>query len=148
MAMVPIRQPAFLDLLHPPFDSWWQRCLNYFFSRWTHSWPRAEAIIDRAKAEEAVDSESGRRLGWKPVLFYTYHVDGDTYSGEAEGEPWTYDWLTASEVAKSMEGDSLPIRYKPDSPSRSVYLPSDGGPPQFIPARPDPKSGLVIVSLK
>jgi len=54
----------------------------------------------------------------------------------------------AEEIANTLPGAGLPVRYKPGNPAESIYLPSDGGPPQLQLAEPDPKTGLVILSLK
>lgn len=147
MTVDDIRETRLVDT-YSPQTSWLRRCLDRFRSRQTQSWQRVQAVIEKAEAKKIVGEEAEWRACWRPVVQYTYRVNGDTYSGEAEGEIWFYDKQAACEVAKNLEGKNLPIRYKPDAPFRSVYLPSDGGPPQFIPARPDPKSGFVNVSLK
>lgn len=79
---------------------------------------------------------------------YEYQVGDTTYPGKAIGGIWCYDDQGLFETAKSLIGATLPIRYDPSRPSRSFYLPQDGGPPQFLPAAPDTKSDLVVLSLK
>ncbi len=79
---------------------------------------------------------------------YEYQVENTTYSGKAKGEIWYYDDQGAYDAAESLIGATLPIRYDPSRPSKSFYLPQDGGPPQLNPAAPDAESGLVFLSLK
>ena len=79
---------------------------------------------------------------------YEYEVDNTTYTGRATGETWYFYEDGAYDAAESLIGATLPIRYDPSRPSKSFYLPQDGGPPQLLPAKPDAESGLVILSLK
>jgi hypothetical protein len=75
-------------------------------------------------------------------------VESTTFSGKASGEIWYYDDQSVFDATESLIGATLPIRYDPSRPSRSVYLPQDGGPPQLLPASPDARTGLVVLSLK
>src|SRR5215472_4650353 len=115
--------------------------------RRVRGWPVLQATIRRAYVEEVRDEDSGH-IGWRAQLSYDYYVDGIEYGGKAQGPVWTYDPEAAQEVVNTLIGANLPIRYKPSKPARSVYLPSDGGPPQLLLAEPDPKTGLAILSLK
>jgi len=115
--------------------------------RLVRGWPVLQATIQTAYVEEVRDDDSGH-MGWRVQLSYDYKVDGIEYGGKAQGPVWTYDPKAAQETAKTLLGANLPVRYKPSKPARSIYLPSDGGPPQLLLAEPDPKTGLVIVSLK
>ena len=115
--------------------------------RLVRDWPVLQATIRRAYLEEVRDEDSGH-IGWRTQLSYDYNVDGIEYGGKAQGPVWTYDPQAAQETANTLLGANLPIRYKPSKLARSIYLPSDGGPPQIQLAKPDPKTGLVILSLK
>ena len=73
---------------------------------------------------------------------------GTRYAGKAYGPMWVYDRQAAEEIANSLSGAGLPVRYNPSNPAESTYFLPDGGPPQLVLAEPGPKTGLVILSLK
>src|SRR5215469_6399988 len=141
-----LRPLSVLDL-YPPFDSWLRHCVNWFLALRTRDWLRSLAVIEKAEVQEIVDEESGAHQGWRPIIRYVYHVNNVAYFGAARGEIWFYDEAAARETAQSLERNKIPIRYKPSCPAKSVYLPVDGAPPQLFPSRPDPSTGLTIISL-
>lgn len=141
-----IRQPTIWDL-YAPLDRWLLRWIIWFRASRTRTWPHTEAVITEA-AVRALEDEDGKHLFWKPKFRYKYQVNGTVYFGRSSGEIWDYEEAAAYETVESLKGNKIPIRYKSDDPSRSIYIPTDGAPPQLFPAHPDPKSGLVIVRLK
>ncbi|MGZ4844964.1 MAG: DUF3592 domain-containing protein [Candidatus Angelobacter sp.] len=106
---------------------------------------RGHATIRDAQAR-VVESEDGSSVGWRPVVWYDYELNGIRYQGKTTGELWYYENDAAAEAAKSLIGAALPIRCNPSKPAQSLYMQSDGGPAQLLPAHPD--SGLVTLSLK
>ncbi len=131
--------------------SWLRRRLNSWRARRAAEWVRIDAVIRSAEArliDQNAYTYSPKILEWHPVVRYEYQVENTTYSGKTSGGLWYYDDQGAFDAAESLIGATLPIRYDPSRPSKSFYLPQDGGPPQLNPATPDAKSGLVILSLK
>jgi hypothetical protein len=116
-------------------------------ARRVRNWPVIKANIRVAILEE-ITGEQGGHIGWQCRIIYDYTVQGTKYAGRAYGPVWVYDRQAAEEIANNLPGAGLPVRYKPGNPAESTYLPSDGGPPQLLLAEPDPKTGLVILSLK
>lgn len=128
-----------------------RRRRNLWRARRTAGWGRVDAVIRDAQAhviDQAQSMVAPRYFVWRPVIRYEYQVENTTYSGNAKGDFWFFDEDDAADTAESLIGVTLPIRYDPSRPSKSFYLPQDGGPPQLNPAVPDAKSGLVILSLK
>ena len=63
--------------------------------------------------------------------------------------PWFLDVRSALAAADDLVSENLQIRYSPENPAKSAWLESDGGSGQLAPpAKPDPVSGLVTLSLK
>jgi hypothetical protein len=124
-----------------------RRLLRRLRARRVRNWPVIEANILVAILEE-ITGEDGGHIGWQCRIIYDYTVQGKKYPGRAYGPAWVYDQQAAKEVADSLPGAGLPVRYDPNHPAQSTYLPTDGGPPQLQLAEPDPKTGLVILSLK
>jgi hypothetical protein len=143
------RNPMLHDLYHE-IGSWLRRCLNRSRARRTVEWVRVDAVVRTAEAQLVgeIDSFTVKLFEWRPVVRYEYQVENTTYSGRATGEIWYFDEEGAFDAAESLIGATLPIRYDPSRPSKSFYLPQDGGPPQLFPATPDAKTGLVVLSLK
>jgi len=140
------------DLYHE-IGSWFHRWLNRSRARRTAEWVRVDAVIRNARARLVLDDETnsisiGKLFEWRPVVGYEYQVENTAYSGVARGEIWYFDEDGALDAAESLVGATLPVRYDPSRPSKSFYLPQDGGPPQLNPAIPDAGSGLVVISLK
>jgi len=138
------------DLFHE-IGSWLRRRRNRSLARRTSEWVRVEAVIREARPRllnEIYSISLGRLFEWLPVVIYEYQVENTTYSGRAGGEIWYFDEQSAFDAAASLVGASVPVRYDPSRPSKSFYLPQDGGPPQLNPAAPDASSGLVVISLK
>jgi hypothetical protein len=132
---------------YDPLDSIYQFFINWFRARRAVAWPRINATIRYAEAH-VIESESGKSAGWLPVVVYEYEVNGISYQGKITGEIWYYENDAASETARSLIGATLPVRYSPSNRGKSLYLRTDGGPAQLLPAQPDPDSGLVTLSLK
>jgi hypothetical protein len=144
------RNPAIHDLYHG-IGSWLRRRLSSWRARRAAEWVRVDAVVRAAEARliDRIESIAGPKISeWRPVLRYEYQVENTTYFGRARGEIWYYDDQGAYDAAVSLIGVTLPIRYDPSRPSKSFYLPQDGGPPQLLPANPDAKTGLVVLSLK
>jgi hypothetical protein len=143
---------SFYDLIdvhdaEGPIVALFRRLLLRLRARRVQHWPIVDATIQTASVREVTDSESNV-LGRRVRLVYTYTVRGVAYVGRAYGPVWSYEEQAALETAAGLIDKKLPIRYKPSNPGKSIYLSSDGGPPQVLLAEPDPKTGLVIVSLK
>jgi hypothetical protein len=144
------RNPALHDLYHG-IGSWLRHLVHRSRARRSAEWVRVDAMIRAAEAQlvDEINSVSiGRMFEWRPIVRYEYQVENATYSGRATGEIWYYDDQGAFDAGESLIGATLPIRYDPSRPSKSFYLPQDGGPPQLNPAAPDAESGLVALSLK
>lgn len=132
---------------YEPLDSIYQFCRRRLRIRRAAAWPLIQATIRGAQAR-IVENEDGRAVGWRPVVWYDYEFDGIRYEGKTSGELWYYETDAAAETAQSLIGAALPIRCNPSKPAQSLYLQSDGGPAQLLPAHPDPDSGLITISLK
>ncbi|MGZ4878419.1 MAG: hypothetical protein ACXVIO_09545 [Candidatus Angelobacter sp.] len=130
---------------YDPLDSLYQFCVQWLRTRRSAAWPRIHATIRDAQAR-VVESEDGSSVGWRPVVWYDCELNGIRYQGKTTGELWYYENDAAAEAAKSLIGAALPIRCNPSKPAQSLYMQSDGGPAQLLPAHPD--SGLVTLSLK
>jgi hypothetical protein len=144
------RNPALHDLYHG-VGSWLRRRLSSWRARRAAEWGRIDAVVRTAEARliDRIESIAGPKISeWRPVLRYEYQVENATYFGRASGEIWYYDDQGAYDAAVSLIGATVPIRYDPSRPSKSFYLPQDGGPPQLLPATPDAETGLVVLSLK
>ncbi|HEY7404057.1 MAG TPA: DUF3592 domain-containing protein [Candidatus Angelobacter sp.] len=142
------RNPALHDLYHA-IGSWLRRLRNRSRARRTAEWVRTDAVIRNARVRQLDQFNAvGKMREWRPIVRYEYQVENTTYSGKASGEIWYFDEDGASDTVESLIGAILPIRYDPSRPSKSFYLPQDGGPPQLRPANPDAKTGLVVLSLK
>lgn len=105
------------------------------------------ASVRDAQAK-VVENDDRSAVGWRPIVWYDYEFNGIHYQGKTSGELWYYESDAAAETAKSLIGAVLPIRCNPSRPAQSVYLQSDGGPAQLLPALPDKDSGLIAISLK
>lgn len=127
-----------------------RRWLNQLRARRTAEWVRVDATIRAAQAQLVSETEfvMGNHFELLPIVRYEYQVENTTYSGKASGEIWCFDEQGAFDAEESLIGATLPIRYDPSRPWKSFYLPQDGGPPQLLPATPDPNTGLVVLSLK
>src|ERR1051326_9045158 len=126
----------FLFSVYTRFRRW----LNQLRARRTSEWTRIDATIRSANALRVARTSSirtGILFEWLPIVHYEYQVENTTYSGKVMGEIWCYDAKGAFDAAESLIGATLPIRYNPARPSKSFYLPQDGGPPQFLPASSD-----------
>ena len=132
-------------------NSWLRRLRDRSRARRTAEWVHVDARIRAARArwiDQPYSAVAPRHFVWRPVLRYEYQVENTTYSGKVTGEIWYFDEDDVADTIESLIGATLPIRYDPSRPSKSFYLPQDGGPPQILPAAPDAETGLVVLSLK
>ena len=142
--------PLFQDFLSAVYARY-RKWLNRSRARRAADWVQIDATIRSVKTFLVGKTNTigtGRVFEWLPIVQYEYQVGNATYSGKANGEIWCYDDQGVFESTESLIGATLPVRYHPSRPSRSVYLPQDGGPPQFLPASPDAATDLVVLSLK
>ena len=100
--------------------------------RAAESWPTAEAAVQTFYVVHANDSHSGYseagRLGYIPMLQYSYVVNGERYSGDFNLGVWESNRNAAQSTAKGWLGEKIRIRYKPSDPGVSVWLEQDGAP--------------------
>jgi hypothetical protein len=113
-------------------------------------WAIAKGVVTKTDIVCAPDIDPKRgSTAWIAVLCYSYEVNGIEYQGSLATEPWYVDVRSALAGADDLIGKNIQIRYRPDVPAKSTWLESDGGSGQLAaPAKPDPVSGLVILSLK
>ena len=81
-------------------------------------WPTIEAQIQRFRSEDS--AHSPRKL--RPVLDYSYQVNGETQYGSAYGVP-TAEINRVGDAADNVT--TLRVRYDPDNPAVSQVLGGD-----------------------
>jgi hypothetical protein len=78
------------------------------------------------------DSHSGYsqagRIGYIPVLQYSFVVNGERYSGAFNLGVWESTQDSAEVTGKGWVGERIRIRYKLSDPAISVWLEQDGAP--------------------
>lgn len=99
------------------------------------SWPTTEARIESCYVTVV---RGGRNSPDKyyPVLQYSYVMQGERYAGSFQLSEWNADRDAAAEVGRGWVGDSIRIRYKPQSPDVSIWLQQDGAPAGPIASAP------------
>jgi hypothetical protein len=100
--------------------------------RAAESWPTAEATIQTFYVVHHSDSHSGYsqagRIGYIPVLQYSFVVNGERYSGAFNLGVWESTQDSAEVTGKGWVGERIRIRYKLSDPAISVWLEQDGAP--------------------
>jgi hypothetical protein len=115
------------------------------FRRWyvalrAESWPKTNALVSGSYELDENQSVLSRN-GWgleeddneyyprfAVALEYSYHADGELYSG-TYFLPGTYtEGDLASEAERAWVGRKIVVRYNPDKPTQSVFLEEDGAP--------------------
>lgn len=81
-------------------------------------WPTIEAKVQRFRSEDT--ASFGHRL--RPVLDYSYEVNGDTHYGSAYGIP-TAEINQVGDAADNVT--TLRVRYDPVNPAASQVLSGD-----------------------
>jgi len=96
------------------------------------SWPTAEAAVQTFYVVHNKDSHSGYsqagRIGYIPVLQYSYLVNGERYSGAFNLGIWESNRDSAQATGKGWVGEKIRIRYNPSDSAVSVWLEQDGAP--------------------
>lgn len=107
-------------------------------------------VITKADIEWAPHAGSERgNPAWTPIIWYSYEVNGVAYQGRTEMKPWYVNVRTALAGADDLVGKAIRVRYNGEVPAKSAWLQSDGGSGQLAhPAKPDPVTGLISLSLK
>ena len=100
----PLAKPV-LRTLHK-----WRR--RYLLRR-ARAWPLASGRVF-ARADNSPD------LGWTVALHYSYVVDGEYYGGNDELS--AADEYEANEWVSRLKDRSVPVRYSPENPSKSVIV--------------------------
>ena len=102
------------------------------------TWPQVQGVVMASGSERFRDNVTHGR-NWVPYVQYSYHVDGNDYSGDTyRFFPATYEGLFKNEAEKRGEqyrpGGGLQVRVNPDDPSDSVIvaLPARGKGSSYI----------------
>ncbi len=132
--MVPLLFYGFVAILLA--SSIWISIRAMIRARAAQSWPSTEARIETSYVT-TVDPGETTPLNYHPVLQYSYVVQGERYAGSFQLSEWNPDRDAAAEVGRGWVGDSIRIRYKPQSPAVSVWLRQDGAPAGPIASVPD-----------
>ena len=136
-----------LYILLGPVGRW---CFKEWKKWRIKQWAIAKAVVTKTDIVSDPGTDPKRGTAWLAVLCYSYEVNGIEYQGcWLAPEPWYVDVRSALAAADDLIGKNIQIRYRPDVPAKSTWLESDGGSRQLAaPAKPEPESGLVILSLK
>jgi hypothetical protein len=96
------------------------------------NWPMAHATVEICYAIGTDTIRQGESW-WIPVLGYSYEVNGERYSGSVglEGES-SRDRETAEQAGKGWRGQKIVVRFNPQKPEKSAFLPEDGAPPSAV----------------
>lgn len=92
--------------------------VQFFHYRGSSDWPAVEGVIEGAPELHAF---GGRGTSYYAILFYSYAVDGDRYSGEwtSPSKP-TQKMIVDVIAAKLPSGTKIAIRYNPKKPEVST----------------------------
>jgi len=86
------------------------------------SWPIVIGVVEQTCADK-VD-----RYRYAPGVLYSYQVQGEFYSGQYQLKETRYTAEQATELATPWLKRKICIRYKPNDPQTSVFLPEDPPP--------------------
>lgn len=97
---------------------WYSRGENYFRDRRSAGWPVVPATV------ETYEILLSRNQGFTTVLYYSYSVNGESYSGQFN------QYSQGTEGRARNTGDSwihrkIMVRHKPSDPAESVYIEKD-----------------------
>jgi hypothetical protein len=96
--------------------------LTLLEERTSRNWPTKRATITWYKLRDASDPESSWHDEWTIRLQYSYEVDAAFYSGFVRLASLKADETTARTFSSTLMNQEILIRYKPDSPAKSLYL--------------------------
>jgi hypothetical protein len=96
--------------------------LTLLEERTSRNWPTKRAIIIGYKLHDASDPESSWHDEWTIRLQYSYEVDAACYSGFVRLASLKADETTARAFSGALVNQEILIRYKPNSPAKSLYL--------------------------
>ncbi len=98
---------------------WWHpRGEEYFRERRSAGWPVVPAIV------ENYEIELSRHQGFTTVLYYSYSVNGESYSGQFN-QYWQGTEGRARDTGDQWTHKKILVRHKPTDPSQSVYIEKD-----------------------
>jgi hypothetical protein len=101
--------------------------------RAARNWPQVSATVEITYVIGGDSDRYGGSSFWIPVLGYSYVINGDRYSGSVglEGSS-SNDEYAAEEAGKAWRGQKILVRFDPQKPEKSAFLPEDGAPPATI----------------
>jgi len=118
---------------------------DWLLTRAAKIWPFANATVEIIYAV---------RIGprndhwWIPVLGYSYEVDGQRYSGSVGlNGSGAHDKETAQEAGNAWRGRKIVIRFDPQRPEKSAFLPEDGAPRNAINYADQPPDSADVITL-
>ncbi|AKQ68302.1 hypothetical protein A176_005214 [Myxococcus hansupus] len=103
-----------------------------FLQAGSATWPTVQGTITRSEVETV---RSNKSISYRPLVAYTYSVDGQTYEGNKHRiSSWSGGELEAAEamVARYPIGASIPVYYRPSQPSTATLLPGLGNAELFL----------------
>jgi hypothetical protein len=117
-----------------------RQCRRWYVDLRAESWPKTDGMVTGSYELDENQSALSRN-GWgleedddeyyprfAVALEYSYHADGELYSG-VYFLPDTYtEGDLASEAERAWTGRKIVVRYDPDNPAQSVFLEEDGAP--------------------
>ena len=118
------------------------------FKQAAKNWPLVNATVEICYAI-GTETNRSRSSWWIPVLGYSYEINGERYSGSVGLEGLSSnDRDAAEEAGKAWRGQKIVVRYNPQKPEKSAFLPEDGAPPSAVSyADEPPDSAGMITSL-
>lgn len=107
------------------FIGWFLKVLKQWRTR---HWTLIDGVVTTVDFEKAthINTIYGHEA-WIFELLYSYQINGVEYRGRSKTEPWYMGLRPALATQDDLVGKRVRVRYKPDVPAKSTWLPLDGG---------------------
>ena len=96
--------------------------LNWRKRASARNWPMVVGMVEQTCVNEV-------NHNYFPALLYSYQVNGEFYSGQHQFSESRRNSDDALELAAPWVKKRIFVRYQPNDPQQSVYLPKDPFPP-------------------
>jgi hypothetical protein len=101
-------------------------------------WPSAEATVTEWHPQQlallpATVASERDLWQWSPVIEYVFEAQGEFFAGAFCLAQWVESSEQCLLLASPWLNRKIQIRYKPEDPTRSIFLEVDGAPPGALP---------------
>jgi hypothetical protein len=118
------------------------------------NWPSAEATVESWHAQQlaflpSCSPKNDDISQWSAILQYVFEAQGEYFSGEFCLAQWVENKEGCELLAARWLKKKVLIRYKPEDPTKSIFLESDGAPPGALPPElqsAQPRNNLIDLS--